>query len=151
MRSTRIVPGVMVVVAFLMGLSASRAQSSAELELRRAIESGQTQSADDLIFWSGAFDHPIIGKANLETQGAEIAKTRKNEKRGPEKIERLVVSTTGDLAYDYGATSLEFDDAQTGTHASFTPTHLRIWKREKGVWKLAAAFMRPNPSKICTE
>jgi len=71
--------------------------------------------------------------------------------RGPEKIERLAVSTSGDLAYDYGATPLEFDDAQTGTHVSFTPTHPRVWKREKGVWKLAAAFMRPNPSKICTE
>ncbi len=83
MRSTRIVPGVMVVVAFLIGLSVSRAQSSAEQELRRAIESGQMQSADDLIFWSGAFDHPIIGKANLETQGVEIARTRKNQKSGP--------------------------------------------------------------------
>ncbi len=151
MRKVQIVPGVMVVVAFLIGLSVSRAQSSAEQELRRAIESRQTQYTDDLIFWSGAYDHPIIGKTNVESQGAGIAKTRKNEKRGPEKIEKLVVSTSGDLAYEYGATTLEFDDAQTGTHASFTPTHLRVWKRENGAWKLAAAFVRPNPSKICSE
>ena len=79
----------------------------------------------------------------------EIGSTRKNEKHGQSKIERLVVSSSGDLAYEYGSSTIEFDDTQSGKHESFSPTYLRVWKRDGSVWKVAAAFFRPNPSKIC--
>jgi ketosteroid isomerase-like protein len=144
-----IFPLGLLIGAFFTVLLTSQAQSNAEKELRQAIETHQTQVADDVIFWSGATERPIMGKASSEQQGKEIGSTRKNEKQGKGKIERLVVSASGDMAYEYGSNSLEFDDVQSGKHLSFSPTYLRVWKRDGTVWKVAAAFMRPNPSKIC--
>jgi ketosteroid isomerase-like protein len=150
MRNVWIVPtAALVILIFGTVLAPSQSQSSAEQELRRTIESGHSESTDDLIFWSGATDHPIIGQVARRREEPKIASTRKNEKNGPDKIERLVVSKSGDLAYVYGTTSVEFDDAQTGKHESFAPTYLEVWQKQDNVWKLAAAFYRPNPSSIC--
>jgi len=115
----------------------------------RAIETHKTGVADDVIFWSGATERPVIGKSASDKKAEEIGSTRKNEKHGQSKIERLVVSSSGDLAYEYGSSTIEFDDTQSGKHESFSPTYLRVWKRDGSVWRVAAAFFRPNPSKIC--
>lgn len=149
MTKTRIVPLGLLLAVFFVVLLNSQAQSNAEKELRQAIETHKTGVADDVIFWSGATERPVIGKSASDQKAEEIGSTRKNEKHGQSKIERLVVSSSGDLAYEYGSGTIEFDDTQSGKHESFSPTYLRVWKRDGGVWKVAAAFFRPNPSKIC--
>ena len=149
MTKTRIISLGLLLAGFFIVLLTSQAQSNAEKELRQAIETHKTEVADDVIFWSGATDRPVIGKSVSDKKAEEIGSTRKNEKHGQSKIERLVVSSSGDLAYEYGSSTLEFDDAQSGKHESFSPTYLRVWRKDGSVWKVAAAFFRPNPSKIC--
>jgi len=94
----------------------------------------------DAVFWSGAYKKPIIGKEKPESTS--------NEKRvpGSQKVQtqplRIVVAESRDLAYEYSKFTLEFT-TEAGKHVKFDGGLLRVWQKESGEWKQAAAFMRP--------
>lgn len=66
---------------------------------------------DDRIFVSGAYPIPMVGKEmrpDNQQAGEKIKAERKNQKN-TSRIERLVVSQSGDMAYEFGYATLEWD------------------------------------------
>ena len=56
--------------------------------------------------------------------------------------ERIVVSKSGDMAYEYGTSSVSFDDPD-GKHVAFQAGYLRVWKPVEGQCRVAALMARP--------
>jgi hypothetical protein len=116
----------------------------AEQTVRDAIQNHTFKYADDTFFWSGALDKPLIGKA----AGEDASKKMGTE--GPmrntvaaEHPQRIVVSNSGDMAYEYGTGEVSFDDRKTGKHTAFQTGYLRVWKSVDGQCEAAASMIRP--------
>ncbi|HEX6805338.1 MAG TPA: nuclear transport factor 2 family protein [Terriglobales bacterium] len=103
--------------------------------------------ADDVYFFSGALDKPVIGKPAADKAFAPITAERKNETREPLRPERIVAAPSGDMAYEYGTVHDAFDERRTGKHIDFTAAYLRVWRAEGGTCKLAAEIFEPEGEK----
>jgi ketosteroid isomerase-like protein len=135
------------VVVFLVSLCSSMpmlAQNGkcTESAIREAVAKESVTQTNDSFFFSGALDKPVIGKPENEAAGKKIGETRANEKY-PVTPQRIVVSSSGDMAYEYGTIHLSFDDKKTG-HEDFTAAYLRVWKIEDGQCKSAAMIAEPE-------
>lgn len=121
----------------------------AEQTIRDAVQNGMIKYTDDNFFWSGAYDKPIIGKAEREEgrKKAEAEEPRKNEV-STDHPQRVVVSQSGDMAYEYGSGEMSFDEQKTGKHVSFQIGYLRVWKSADGQCKVAATMVKPVESTI---
>jgi hypothetical protein len=60
--------------------------------------------------------------------------------------QQIVVSQSGDMAYEYGTGEVGFDDRKTGKHIAFQTGYLRVWKSVDGQCKVAAFMIRPIES-----
>jgi ketosteroid isomerase-like protein len=102
---------------------------------------------DDSIFVSGAFPRPIIGRKQFDAmkpRREEMKKARPNEKMKSD-IQRLVISQSGDLAYEYGDFNVSFD-SKNKKRTGFSGSYLRVWRKVNGEWLVDAFFARPNES-----
>lgn len=59
-----------------------------------------------------------------------------------ERIVRLVVAQSGELAYEYGDYSQGFA-APDSKAQPFGGAYLRVWRKQGGEWLVDAAFIRP--------
>jgi hypothetical protein len=127
------------------------AQGSAcsEQTIRDAVQNKMIKYTDDNFFWSGAYDKPMIGKADQEEgrKKVEAAEPRKNEVSA-DHPQRVVVSTSRDMAYEYGGGEMSFEEQKTGKHVSFQVGYLRVWKSVDGQCKVAATIVKPIESTI---
>ena len=124
-------------------------QSDDEAAIRRVIagsERGQrVPTTADAIFWSGAFQKPVIG----DEKPVEVVSPRSPSKRvpgsarGKSTIVRLEVAKAGDMAYEFSTGDLGFK-LQDGSDVSLSTSLLRVWRKEGGQWKVAAWFARPH-------
>lgn len=132
---------------FIFATSAAAiAQGSvcSEQTIRDAVQNQTMKTADDEYFWSGRFEKPLIGKAQHE----EAAKKRDGENPRKNQVivqhpQRIDVSKSGDMAYEYGTGDLSYDDQKTGTHVAGPTGYLRVWKSVDGQCKVVATMMRP--------
>ncbi|MGB9066951.1 MAG: hypothetical protein WCC21_00160 [Candidatus Acidiferrales bacterium] len=142
---------ICVLVFLLAAPVAVKAQGSAcsEQAIRDAVQNRMMQYTEDNFFWSGAYDQPMIGKAQQEVgrKKAETEEPRKNEANA-DHPQRVVVSKSGDMAYEYGGGEMSFDEQKTGKHVSFQVGYLRVWKRVDGQCKVAATMVKPIESTI---
>jgi ketosteroid isomerase-like protein len=100
--------------------------------------------AKDMYFFSGALEKPVVGIAAADKAFAPIAASRQNEKRDPQKADRIVVASSGDMAYEYGTAHMSFDSKKEGKHIDFTAAYLRVWKAVDGKCKIAAEMFEPE-------
>ena len=137
-------------LVFLLAVPiAVRAQGSAcsEQKYRDAVQNKMIKYTDDNFFWSGAYDKPMIGKAEHEEgrKKVEAEEPRKNEVDA-DHPQRVVVSKSGDMAYEYGSGEMSFDEQKTGKHVSFQVGYLRVWKSVDGQCEVAATMVKPIES-----
>jgi hypothetical protein len=99
----------------------------------------------DQVFWSGAYKRPIVRPQRPEPHtgrpGAIENRVPESMKSKTEPI-RIVISESGDLAYEYSKSTLEFD-MKTGGHMVLETGTLRVWQKRDGEWKSAAHFNFP--------
>jgi hypothetical protein len=120
-----------------------------EQTIRDAVQNKTIKYTDDNFFWSGAYDKPMIGNSE-QAEGrkkAEAEEPRKNEANA-DHPQRVVVSKSGDMAYEYGNGEMSYDDQKTGKHVSFQVGYLRVWKSVDGQCKVAATMVKPIESTI---
>jgi hypothetical protein len=135
--------------AFLLSLPAL-AQKCTEEFIRTNIDNfGPKYEAEDAYFFSGALEKPIVGLNTGEAKktGEKLDQERKNEKRDPHKLDRIVVAPSGDMAYAFGTGHMSFDEVSTGKHVDFTAAFLTVWKVVNGSCKLAASMFEPEGEK----
>jgi hypothetical protein len=139
-------------LVFLLAVPiAVKAQGSvcSEQTIRDAVQNKTIKYTDDNFFWSGAYDKPMIGNSE-RTEGrkkAEAEEPRKNEANA-DHPQRVVVSKSGDMAYEYGNGEMSYDEQKTGKHVSFQLGYLRVWKSVDGRCKVAATMVKPIESTI---
>lgn len=125
----------------------AQAPVCSEQKIQAAVQKPSLKYSDDSFFWSGAFDKPLIGKAQ---QQAEVAKARKDEPRKNELSgdhpQRIVIAKSGDMAYEYGTGKLSYDEAKTGKHIAFQTAYVRVWKSANGECQVAAFLVMPIES-----
>lgn len=138
-------------LVLLLVPSTAMAQASlcSEQKIRDAVQKASAKYSDDSFFWSGAYDKPIIGKAQHESvfKKLENEEPRKNEVSA-DHPERIVVAKFGDMAYEYGGGNMSYDDQKTGKHVAFQTAYLRVWKSVDGECKVAAFMIKPIESTV---
>jgi ketosteroid isomerase-like protein len=99
-------------------------------------------STDDVYFFSGALEKPVVGKAAYHDAFKEVDAARKNHKESDNHVDRLVVAPSGDMAYEYGTSHISFEREKQ--HVEFTAAYLRVWKASGGQCKIAAMMAQPE-------
>jgi hypothetical protein len=69
----------------------------------------------------------------------QIEAKRKNFKPIDDRPRRIVVSPSGDMAYEYGTRDGNWDDAASGKHVSLHASYLRVWTVNEGRCLVAGA------------
>ena len=142
---------ICALVLLLAAPIAVKAQGSAcsEQAIRDAVQNKTIKYTEDNFFWSGAYDKPMIGRAEQEVgrKKAEAEEPRKNQVDA-DRPQRVVVSKSGDMAYEYGGGETNFEEQKTGKHVSFQVGYLRVWKWVDGQCKVAATMVKPVESTI---
>jgi hypothetical protein len=98
---------------------------------------------DDTYFYSGALNKPVVGKQAYQDAFKPVDAERKNAKY-TEKVDRIVASPSGGMAYEYGTEHIIYDD-KSG-HNDFTAAYLAVWKADKGACKRVGAMYKEIPS-----
>ena len=97
--------------------------------------------ADDQYFAPSTLEKPAVGLAERRKESAAIEAQRRNEKDTffPEQI---VIGKAGDMAYEYGTVTVNYDEAATSKHVAIQESYLRVWKDDKGICKVAAIMTK---------
>jgi ketosteroid isomerase-like protein len=143
----RLLPvGAFIVVAVSQIIAQNGACTEASIKSAVSKHDDASVMADDTYFFSGALDKPVVGKTALSSASKPIGESRKSENYSPDQPERIVVSPSGDMAYEYGTERMAFDEKGTGKHVDFTAAYLRVWKAEGGRCLVAAQMFEPERS-----
>ncbi len=154
-----------LVIALQCFFTAHAQISKDEQMIRGLVEQAKTnlkaiKQTSNNVFVSGAYDRPLIaGKmtgaptdlsdVQVQCNGllieepveTKVIPELTNVKR-IDKIIRLEISKSGDLAYEFGDFHLEFDKEKQ--HTIVDGSYLRTWKKFNGEWLQDMLFARPN-------
>jgi hypothetical protein len=103
--------------------------------------------ADDAYFFSGALEKPVIGRAEAEQAFKPVAAQRRNMKSEPLQPDRIVAAPSGEMAYEYGTSTVSYDEISSGKHNAFTVAYLRVWRSIDGSCKEVALMAEPEGDK----
>jgi hypothetical protein len=138
-------------LVLLLAPSTTMAQAPvcSEQKIRDAAQKPSAKYSDDSFWGSGAYDKPMIGKAEQEAGARKLEneEPRKNE-ASADHPQRIVVAKYGDMAYEYGSGNMSYEDQKTGKHVMFQTAYLRVWKSVDGECKVAAFMIRPIESTV---
>ena len=137
-------------ILLLIAASPLAQPRSSDEEAIRALIAGQRNGVEiavtsDAILWTGAYKRPFVRPGN----GEEVPGPGRPSERvpGSQRVAitpvRIEVAKSGDLAYEFSDFVLSFE-MKTGEHVSFPGSVLRVWRKELGTWKMAAAFIHPH-------
>jgi ketosteroid isomerase-like protein len=56
---------------------------------------------------------------------------------------RIAIAQSGDLAYEFSNSEVVFDLKNGERETAVPASVLRVWKKDRGQWKMAAMFARP--------
>lgn len=103
------------------------------------------KGTDEFVFASGVTAaYPVVGH-QPSTETLEVPERAGLEQPAPvvyERIVRLVVAQSGELAYEYGDCAFGLAAPEPKAQ-SFDGSYLRVWRKQNGHWLVDAAFARP--------
>ena len=140
----------LLLLSFVMPIAAmAQGPVCSASKIREAVQKGKYYGTDDGFFWSGAYDKPLIGRAENEEgyKRLQIETPRENQFQA-EHPQRIVASKSGDMAYEYGNGELSFDDLKTAKHVALQNAYLRVWKAVDGDCRVVATMIRPIDSTV---
>jgi len=89
--------------------------------------------------------HLSVVRLKIRAKNSRSPKHQGRTKCPPQKID---VSKSGDMAYEYGTGSLSFDSVKEKKHFAFELAYLRLWKAVDGECRAAATMTHPIESTI---
>ena len=103
------------------------------------------KGTDEFLLASGVTAaYPVVGY-QPSTGTLEVPERVRLEQPAPamyERIVRLVVAQSGELAYEYGDYAFGLAAPEPKAQ-SFDGSYLRVWRKQNGHWLVDAAFARP--------
>jgi hypothetical protein len=146
------------VVAAITISAAARTPSADERAIRDLIARYDTGESvprtDDVIVWTGEFKRPTIGSQQREplpadqrpssarAPGAASERVPSSRRRVTTPV-RIAIAQSGDLAYEFSNSEVVFDLKNGERETAVPASVLRVWKKDRGQWKMAAMFARP--------
>ena len=133
------------------GVRGAGSNAAEEAAIRKIIAAGDANAASgllalphlpDVAIWSAAYRQPVIEgeeKPIPREQPQGIANRVPGSQKSKTEPIRIVIAESGDLAYEYSKTILEFD-LKNGQHTTLQGGALRVWQKQGGEWKVAAWF-----------
>jgi hypothetical protein len=133
-------------VAFFLLVSAglSRAQSGPCTE--GAIKQGKLPMADDAFSYMPPYGKPVTGQSAIHDTAQSKFSDRTNVTNSWVGERRIVVSPSGDMAYEHGTMRVTYDDKDG--HHQFDAVMLTVYKAKGGVCQMAAGTMQPLEESI---
>ena len=136
--------GLVSLFVLLSALQARAQQSSCTEGL---ITQGKLPAADDVFVYMPPYGRPVVGKRATQAANAENFGGRSNITRSWVGERRVVRSSSGDMAYEYGTLRVGYDEA--GAHTEFDAVMLTVYMVKNGECQIVAMTMQPieEPSK----
>ena len=113
---------LLLLFCLVVGTTFAQSTNADEKAIRQMVDrenaGERLNTTDNAVFWSGAYDRPQVGKlseADRKKMLAEFTKRRANNHQS-RKIERLVIASSGDVAYEYGTFNISFDTVPDNKH-----------------------------------
>jgi len=107
-----------------------------------AIKQGDMPAADDAFSYMPPYGKPVIGKPAIKAANEKSFSDRSNIQRSWVGEHRIVPSSSGDMAYEYGTMHMSYDSKQDG-HQEFEAVILRVYKSKDGACQEVALTMQP--------
>ncbi|MGH7553392.1 MAG: hypothetical protein ACREMQ_10260 [Longimicrobiales bacterium] len=108
---------------------------------------------DDRVLFGGEDKRPAVGSQQREVVPADERPSARVPGAPSERVPgsrrrvttpvRIEIATSGDLAYEFSNSELSFA-LKNGDREAIASSVLRVWKKERGQWKIAALFARPH-------
>jgi hypothetical protein len=134
---------VVASITMLAGIAYGQSSSAADQIRQRVAEydrEGSDRSAmalKDVVVWTGASSKPLTKEGDKPDL---VAPNRRNQVFKT-TVQRIEVSQSADMAYEYSTFTLSYDDDRGHTNA--TGALVRVWKKDGTAWKIAIQFQRP--------
>lgn len=134
----------------LVSIPSSAEQFADEQAIRAMVErqnrGGEViKGTDEFVLASGVTTaYPVVSR-QPSTETLEVPELAGLEQPAPvvyERIVRLVVAQSGELAYEYGDYAFGLVAPEPKAQ-SFDGSYLRVWRKQNGHWLVDAAFARP--------
>ena len=141
----RTITAAVVVTCLVIPVGSARGQSTAAADqIRQRIaefdRGGPARSAlvmKDAVVWTGASSKPLT----KDTDRPDLVAPNRRNSTFNTIVQRIDVSQSSDMAYEYSSFTISYDDDRGHTQAE--GALLRVWKKDGGAWKIAAHIQRP--------
>jgi ketosteroid isomerase-like protein len=97
----------------------------------------------DTVFWSGALVKPTVGLAAPQVRPGSSDPNERINSTTVGKLVQLVVSSSGDLAYEYSTFKSSWVRGDNNQKVELEGAVLRTWRKIDGQWTIGAEFRRP--------
>jgi hypothetical protein len=138
-RAAVVIASLVIPASFVHGQS-SPATDQIRQRIAEFDRGGSARNAlamKDAVLWTGASSRPLT----KETDRPDLVAPNRRNDVFKTTVQRIEVSQSADMAYEYSTFSIAYDDDRGHTEA--TGALLRVWKKDGGTWKIAAQFQRP--------
>jgi hypothetical protein len=138
-RAAVLIASLGVPVSLADGQTASAADQIRQriAEFDRGGAARSAMGMKDAMVWTGASSKPLT----RETDKPDLVAPNRRNDVFKTTVQRLEVSQSADMAYEYSTFSVAYDDDRGHTEAN--GALLRVWKKDGGTWKIAAQIQRP--------
>jgi hypothetical protein len=138
-RAAVLIASLGVPVSLAHGQTASAADQIRQriAEFDRGGAARSAMGMKDAMVWTGASSKPLT----RETDKPDLVAPNRRNDVFKTTVQRLEVSQSADMAYEYSTFSVAYDDDRGHTEAN--GALLRVWKKDGGTWKIAAQIQRP--------
>ena len=138
-RAAIVIASLVIPASFVHGQSSSAADQIRQriAEFDRGGSARNALAMKDSVYWTGASSKPLT----KETDKPDLVAPNRRNDVFKTTVQRVEVSQSADMAYEYSTFSVAYDDDRG--HTAGNGALLRVWKKDGGTWKIAAQFQRP--------
>jgi hypothetical protein len=151
---TLVAAAVLASIAVSVEAQSSSADERAIRDLIARYDKGEAvPRTDDRVLFGGEDKRPAVGSQQREVVPADERPAARAPGASSERVPgsrrrvttpvRIEIATSGDLAYEFSNSELSFD-LKNGEREAVASSVLRVWKKDRGQWKIAALFARPH-------
>ena len=99
---------------------------------------------DDYYLFNPLLDKPVVGEEERQkaNDAHEPLMAKRKNLKTTFKTERVVVASSGDMAYEYGTQQVSYEDSDSGKHVDTALARLTVWKADGESCKAAAAMLQ---------
>ena len=106
------------------------------------VKRGDLAVAADVWAYMPPYGKPVFGKSELNAANAKSFSDRTNIKTAWSDDHRIVVTPSGEMAYEYGTVQIAYESSSNGHH-EFKAVVLSVYKAKGRVCEKVALTMQP--------